>query len=96
MRLLPDNSRVSWMPFLCLAPVLLVPLDAYFANATPGGWLATGLAVAIFLPLYFWSFWVRGWRAALPLAGMAVLGLLFVPFYSSANVFLLYASVFES
>jgi two-component system sensor histidine kinase DesK len=72
--------------------VLLVPLDAYFADATPGGWLATGLAVAIFLPMYFWSFWVRGWKAALPLAGMAVLGLAFVPFNSSAEVFLLYAS----
>ena len=92
MRLLPDNSRVSWVPFLCLAPVLLVPLDAYFANATPGEWLATGLAVAIFLPLYFWSFWVRGWKAVLPLAGMATLGLLIVPMYSSACVFLLYAS----
>ena len=92
MRLLPDKSGISWVPYLCLSPVLLVPLNAYFGRTTPGEWLATGLAVAIFLPLYFWSFWVRGWKAVLPLAGMATLGLLIVPFNSSANVFLLYAS----
>ncbi len=52
----------------------------------------TGLAMAIFLPLYFWSFWLRGWKAALPVAGMAILGLLVVPFNSTASIFVLYAS----
>ena len=92
MRLLPDNSQINWVPYLCLLPVLLVPLDAYFGNTTPQEWMATGLAMAVFLPLYFWSFWVRGWKAALPLGGMATLGLLTVPFNSSASIFVLYAS----
>ncbi len=92
MKLLPDNSRISWVPYLCLLPVLLVPLDAYFGKSTPGEWIATGLAVAFFLPLYFWSFWLRGWKAALPIGGMAALGLLALPFNSTASIFVLYAS----
>jgi len=48
--------------------------------------------MAIFLPLYFWSFWLRGWKAALPVAGMATLGLMAVPFNSTASIFVLYAS----
>ncbi len=94
MRLLPDNSGISWVPYLCLSPVLLVPINAYLGRTSPGEWLATGLAVAIFLALYFWSFWVRGSKAVLPIAGMATLGLLIVPFNSSGNIFLLYASGF--
>jgi two-component system sensor histidine kinase DesK len=73
-------------------PVLLVPLNAYFGNITTGEWIATGIAIAIFLPLYFWSFWLRGWKAALPIGGMATLGLLAVPFNSTASIFVLYAS----
>ncbi len=92
MKLLPDNSRINWVPYLCLLPVLLVPLDAYFGNTTTGEWIATGIAMAIFLPLYFWSFWLRGWKAVLPIGGMATLGLLATPFNSSASIFILYAS----
>ncbi len=94
MRLLPDNSGINWIPYLCLLPVLLVPLDAYFGSPTPGEWLTTGLAMAVFLPLYFWSFWLRGWKAALPIGGMAAVGLLAEPFNSSASIFILYASGF--
>ncbi len=92
MRLLPDNSRINWVPYLCLLPVLLVPIDVFLGKSTPGEWLATGLAMAIFLPLYFWSFWLRGWQAALPVGGMAILGLLVIPFNSTASIFVLYAS----
>lgn len=92
MRLLPDNSRINWVPYLCLSPVLLVPLNAYFGDSTPQTWIATGLATAMFLPLYFWSFWLRGWKAALPVGGMATLGLLAVPFNLTASIFVLYAS----
>ncbi len=48
--------------------------------------------MVIFLPLYFWAFWLRGWKAALPIAGMATLGLLATPFNTSASIFVLYAS----
>ena len=92
MKLLPNNSQINWVPYLCLLPVLLVPLDAYFGNTTPVEWTATGLAMAVFLPLYFWSFWVRGWKAALPVGGMAILGFLVVPFNPTASIFVLYAS----
>ena len=92
MKLLPDNSRINWVPYLCLSPLLLVPLNAYFGKSTTVEWIATGLAMAMFLPLYFWSFWLRGWKAALPVAGMATLGLLTVPFNSTASIFVLYAS----
>lgn len=92
MRLLPDKPGINWVPYLCLLTVLLVPLDTYFGNSSTVEWIATGTAIAIFLPLYFWSFWLRGWKAALPIGGMAALGLLVTPFNSSASIFILYAS----
>jgi len=92
MRLLPNTPQINWVPYLCLAIVLLVPIDAYLGNATPIEWAATAALMAAFLPLYFWSFWLRGWRAALPIGGMAALGFLGVPFNSSASIFILFAS----
>ncbi len=92
MKLLPDNSGINWVPYLCLLPVLLVPIDAFMGKSTPGEWIASGLAMAIFLPLYFSSFWLRGWKATLPIGGLALLGLLTVPFNSSGSIFVLYAS----
>lgn len=91
MRLLPDNPGMSWLPYLYLLPLVLVPLDTYFGNATPTEWIATGFAIAIFLPLFFWVFWLRGWKAAFPIGGMAALGLLAVPFNSTASMFVIYA-----
>ena len=92
MRLLPNNSQITWVPYLCLAPVLLVPIDTYLDEASSADWVATVALMAAFLPLYFWSFWLRGWRAALPIGGMAALGFLAIPFNSSASIFILYAS----
>jgi two-component system sensor histidine kinase DesK len=92
MRLLPDNSQINWVPYSCLAPVLLVPIDAFLSKASPAEWVATAALIAAFLPLYFWSFWLRGWHAALPIGGMAALGILAIPFNSSASIFILYAS----
>jgi two-component system, NarL family, sensor histidine kinase DesK len=92
MRLLPNNSQINWVPYLCLAPVLLVPIDTYLGKASSADWVATAALMAAFLPLYFWSFWLRGWRAALPIGGMAALGFLAIPFNSSASIFILYAS----
>jgi len=91
MKLLPDSSRFNWVAYLCLLPVLLVPFDAWFGKTTTE-WIVTGLAMAVFLPLYFWSFWLRGPKAALPVGGLAALGLLVEPFNSSASIFVLYAS----
>ncbi len=92
MRLLPDKPGINWVPYLCLLTVLLVPIDAYLGKATSTEWTAVALAMAIFLPLYFWSFWLRGWKAALPIGGMAILGLLLIPLNSTAIIFILYAS----
>lgn len=92
MRLLPENSRVRWVPYLCLLPILFVPLDAYFADTSTTEWIVTGLALGIFVPMYFWSFWLRGWVAAVPIGCMASLGFLMAPFNSNASVFILYAS----
>lgn len=92
MRLLPNNFQANWVPYLCLSPVLLVPINAYLGKTSPGEWLAIVVVMGAFLPLYFWSFWLRGWRAAIPVGGMAALGFLTVPFISSANIFILYAS----
>jgi two-component system sensor histidine kinase DesK len=94
MKLLPETSRINWVAYLCLLPVLLVPLNAFFGDTTTEKWVATGIAMGIFVPLYFWSFWLRGRKAALPIGGMTALGLLAAPFNFSASIFILYASGF--
>ena len=71
---------------------MFIPLDAYFADTSTMEWIATGMALGIFVPLYFWSFWLRGWMAIVPVGGMAALGFLTAPFNSNASVFILYAS----
>lgn len=57
----------------------------------PGDWVYTLASVAVFLPLYFASYWVSGWRrvaVAMATAGLAVALLPANPF---ANTYTIYA-----
>src|SRR6185437_16037942 len=68
---------------------LTYPLAAHATGLT---WAWTGLAVIIFLPLYFLSYWVDGAKLLWVIAAMTVLGVVYAPFNPGASVFFIYAA----
>ena len=92
MRLLPDDKDIGWLPYgylLYLSFFLTYPLAAHAGGMT---WAMTGLAVLIFLPLYFLSYWLDGIKLLSVLAAMTALGVVYAPFNPGASVFFIYAA----
>lgn len=92
-RLLPPVLEPGAMPWFSLAYLLFLA----FPLAVPGfpavDWRLTTLAVAVFLPLYFGFYWVRGWRRVGLLLAIAGLSLALLPANLFANTFMVYACV---
>ena len=89
MRLLPRE------PFARLAYVWLV----YFAFLYPRShnpWLSavTIGAVVLFLPLYFWSYWLEGVQALIPIVGITAIGMMVFPINRGASIFFVYTGTF--
>lgn len=76
---------------LFLGPLVLLPLDGYVSGASASEWLVIGGAIALFLPLFWWIFQLSGATAAIPLAGMTLLGALFTPMNPTMCLFFAYA-----
>lgn len=93
MRLLPRNHELGWTPYVWLVYLGFFFVEPVMAHAGWKQWLITGLASAIFVVLYFASFWVRGRRRLGYSAAIALLGLGFAPWNEGAAVFIIYASV---
>jgi two-component system sensor histidine kinase DesK len=92
MRLLPDDPELGWTPFAYL--VYLVPFLAYpvaDARTTGWQWLAYGVALLLFLALYFRAYWERGRRLIVIACGIAALGFALVPWNAGAAVYFIYA-----
>ncbi|MGE5321392.1 MAG: sensor histidine kinase [Actinomycetota bacterium] len=92
MRLLPDDKDIGWLPYghlLYLSFFLINPLTT---QASPLKWLLTGLCIAVFLPLYFSSYWLRGAKTLWAVAGMAALGVMYAAWNPGASVFFIYAA----
>ncbi len=95
MRLLPDDPDLGWTPYAYL--VYLAPFAAYpFADPRTTTWqgLAYVVAVLTFLGLYFRGYWERGRALRLIIGGIALLGVLFIPWNPAAAVFFIYAGAF--
>jgi two-component system, NarL family, sensor histidine kinase DesK len=91
MRLLPHDPSQGWTPYawLIYLAVLLVPgLTGPFTLAA---WLATGASVLVFLPLYFWSYWLKGRRLLWLGLAMFALGLLLAPLNPFSTTYIIYA-----
>jgi two-component system sensor histidine kinase DesK len=67
-------------------------LQPAFNPTPPIQWVLTGLAVVVFLPLYFLGYWVCGPRSVWVAAGIFLIGALFAPWNAGASVFLIYAA----
>jgi len=76
MTLLPKNLVQGWTPYLCLLPVLVLPLDAYLREASIEYWLYVVGSLVMFFPLYFSVFWLDKRFTLLPVVGILALGIL--------------------
>jgi two-component system sensor histidine kinase DesK len=77
-----------WVYFVWLG-FLLIPVG----QLSERDWLATALAVVIFIPLYLWSFALGGRRLWLARAAMFVLGIALFPYNPYANMLFIYAGM---
>jgi len=91
MECVPDHG---WMKYGWLAYLVFVILAPIANQARWPVWLGTGLAILVFLYLYFSAFRARGRRQSYYIAGMALLGFACLPFNSGATTFVIYAAAF--
>lgn len=72
-----------YLVFFLMGPVL-------YAKPRDVAWAVVG--VLLFLPLYFVAPRLRGWRALWPIAGMALIGVVYARHNPGASVFFVYAA----
>lgn len=93
-RLIPQDTDLGWTPWAWTAyivPFAVAPLyTPRFAN--PAGWMLFLGATAVFLALYFRSYWVRGRELYLIATATAGLGIGFWPVSQAAGAFFIYAA----
>jgi two-component system sensor histidine kinase DesK len=94
MRLLPEDSGMGWVPYAWLSYLSGFALGLLAPPAPLWEWLASGLAVAVFLPLYFYGYWVEGRRLACVVLAIAALGVVFTPLNPGGGGFTIYAAAF--
>ena len=91
MRLLPEHT--GWVAYVWLVYLLNLPLIVLFMDGTEAiDWLWLSVAIVLFLPLYFFAYWVRGRALAAVVAAVVVLAMLMIPLSPGANVFFIYAA----
>ncbi len=95
-RLLPNDPEIGWIPYVWLfylGFVFLVPVFGGFAERGEV-WIASGVATAVFLPLYFAGYWVgprRQWWIALAIAALAAA---LTPINVGSNTFFIFSAYF--
>jgi two-component system, NarL family, sensor histidine kinase DesK len=86
----PNDPELRDYPLLLLGYLLFVFLP-FFTNFPPKVVWTTWLAIAVFLPFYFRSFWVEGKRLYLPIWAIAVVGFCLAPSSWGAQTFIIFA-----
>jgi two-component system sensor histidine kinase DesK len=56
--------------------------------------VATVAATLVFLPLYFWAYWLRGAKTLVAIGAFVLIGSLFAPINPGASVFFVYGASF--
>jgi two-component system sensor histidine kinase DesK len=94
MRLFPDDPEIGWTPYAWLIYLLSFLLYPYFGQASALEWALTLAGAAAFLVFYFVGYWLRERRKLWSVAGILLLGMLFLPFNAGASTFFVYAAAF--
>ncbi len=94
MRLLPRNHEAGWTPYAWLIYLLMFIAYPLFARQPLWMCFLTWAAVCVFLPLYFWGYWLDGKKVLMPIAGILALGIAFAPVNTGASVLFVFAAGF--
>jgi len=92
MRLIPKADELGWTPYAWLVYLGIFWFACLVDEPTPTDWFLTALGTALFLPLYFWGYWLPGRKALVAVAGITLLGILFAPINWGSSVFFVYAA----
>jgi two-component system sensor histidine kinase DesK len=92
-RLLPESSPLGWTPYAWLIYLSFFLVYAYFINS-PTEWVIDGIALVVFLGLYFRSFWLCGPKLLPYVFAIVAIGLLTSPRNPGASCFFIYAAAF--
>jgi two-component system sensor histidine kinase DesK len=88
---LPVDSEQGWLPYMWLVYLLNFLLPAVFSPDLVRVWWLSAGTLAIFLPLYFRSYWEQGWRQFALSAAMCVIGLAWARWNLGSSVFVVFA-----
>jgi len=94
MRLIPKDIELGWTPYAWLVYLGIFWFFTLIGQPTPRDWLLTALGAALFLPLYFWGYWLPGRKVLFAVGGITLLGLVYAPINWGASVFFVFASGF--
>lgn len=94
MRLLPANKNLGWTPYVWLSYLSFLLVYPYFSGSSPQVWVITAASIAVFLPVYFRGWWVRGTRLLPYIGVLLLLGTLTVPINPGGSVYFIYAASF--
>lgn len=95
MQLLPKDSALGWTPYawlVYLVPFMVTP--AFASTNVTTKWIATMVASAIFLVLYFRGYWVHGKELIFVMAAITALGVICWPWSPGAGAFFVYAAAY--
>jgi two-component system, NarL family, sensor histidine kinase DesK len=94
VRLIPNDKDLAWTPFawlIYIVPFAITPVLSSRQN-NPAGWTLYAVATAIFLVLYFRSFWVRGRELILVSAVTVTMGIALWPNSHGAGAFFIFGA----
>lgn len=94
MRLLPKDCALGWTPYVWLVYHSLLYIDPLFSDTSALTWTLTLMSTAVFLPVYFWAYWLHGRRVLIPVSVFVLLGTLFFSTNLGASGFFIYAAAF--
>jgi two-component system sensor histidine kinase DesK len=90
--LLPDDREIGWTPYLWLVYLSFFFISWFFRPVPVSELLLSAVVLAVFLLLYFRSFWVGSRRRLWIAAATAGLGLVMTPINAGSIVFFIYAA----
>lgn len=91
LRLLPPHRHIGNTPVLFLLYLGFLFISPAIRNR-PVDWALAFGSIAVFLPLYFRNFWVRGPEAVLLSSAMAALGFALFPYNWGATAYMIFGA----
>jgi len=94
MQLLPKDRDLGWTPYAWLIYLVFFVVMPFAVDAPVSTRMLTVAGTMVAVPVYFWSYWLRGRRIIWTLAIFFALGTFFAKINPASSVFITYAACF--